>query len=135
MFPKIKELALIRDLRDVVCSAKSSSGSAFDRVMDATKTAARQLIAIDAERDCSIMFLKYEDFVLDNAPIMAKVFRFLGLAPITSNQDSMNALFTTHATSTTPAASIGRWKLELTSEQTKKCEEFSSFLEHFGYEI
>jgi hypothetical protein len=135
MFPKIKEIVLIRDLRDVVCSAKSSNGSAFDRVMDATKTAARQLMAIDAEKDSSVMFLKYEDFVLDNVQIMAKVFRFLGLAPAIANEDSMNTLFTTHATSSTPATSIGRWKLDLTPEQCEKCEAFNTFLEHFGYEI
>lgn len=135
MFPKIRELVLIRDLRDVVCSAISSNGSAFDRVMDATKTAARQLMAIDAERDTGVMFLKYEDFVLDNVQTVAKVFRFLGLAPVAPNQDSMSTLFTTHATSSTPASSIGRWKLDLTAEQCKSCEEFNTFLENFGYEI
>jgi len=135
MFPKTKEIVLVRDLRDVVCSARSSSGSAFDLVMDATKTAAIQLQIIDSVKDRSIMLLKYEDFVLDNARITAELFRFLGLAPIASDQHGMTALFATHATSTTPAASIGRWKKDLTAEQRHKCEALNPFLEHFGYEI
>ena len=135
MFPKIRELVLIRDLRDVVCSAKASSGAAFDRVMDAAKTTARQLMAIYAERDSSVLFLKYEDFVLDNVQIVANIFRFLGLAPVASHQESMHKLFATHGTSATPAASIGRWRSDLTAEQCKKCEDFNEFLEKFGYEI
>jgi hypothetical protein len=134
MFPKIREILLIRDLRDVVCSATSSSGSAFDHVLEATKTADRHLRKIDAEKDDSMMILKYEDFVLDNAQVVAKLFRFLGLASIDSDQDGMDALFATHATSATPAASIGRWKRDLTTEQRKRCEAFNPFLEHFGYD-
>ena len=135
MFPKTKEILLIRDLRDVVCSARSSNGSAFDRVMDATKSAARNLQTIDAARNHSVMLLKYEDFVLDNARTVGRLFGYLGLAPIASDQDGMSTLFATHATSVTPAASIGRWKKDLTAEQRKRCEEFNPFLDQFGYEI
>ena len=135
MFPKTKEILLVRDLRDVVCSARASNGSAFDRVMEATKSAARNLQIINAARDRSVMLLKYEDFVLDNAKTVGRLFGFLGLAPIVSDQHGMTALFATHATSATPAASIGRWKKDLTAEQRNRCEEFNPFLDQFGYGI
>ncbi|WP_428488577.1 sulfotransferase [Rhodopila sp.] len=135
MFPKAKEILLIRDLRDVVCSARSSNGSAFDRVMEATKGAARQLQIIDSAKHPRVMLLKYEDFVLDNARSIGRLFGFLGLAPTASDQDGMTALFATHATSATPAASIGRWRNDLTAEQRQRCEELNPFLNHFGYEI
>ena len=135
MFPRVREIVLIRDLRDVVCSSTSSSGTSFDRALKATATAARQLRDIETQRDASIMFLKYEDFVLDNAQTVDRLFRFLGLAPMASDERGMSNLFATHATSSTPAASIGRWKRDLTTEQLKQCEVFVEFLDYFQYDI
>jgi hypothetical protein len=135
MFPKVREVVLIRDLRDVVCSSTSSSGAAFDRALTATATAAKQLQAIEAQKDSSTMFLRYEDFVLDNAVAIDRLFRFLGLAPMASDEQGMSDLFATHATSSTPAASIGRWKKDLTTEQLKKCEILDPFLDYFEYNV
>jgi hypothetical protein len=135
MFPKVREVVLIRDMRDVVCSSTSSSGTSFDRALDANITATRQILAIDAEKNPNIMFLRYEDFVLDNEKTIDRLFRFFGLASIRSDEQGMNELFATHATSSSPAASIGRWKKDLTSEQLKKCEAVHPFLSHFGYDV
>lgn len=135
MFPKVREIVLIRDMRDVVCSSTSSSGTSFDRALDANITAARQIMAIDAEKNPNIMFLRYEDFVLDNEKAIDRLFRFFGLASIRSDEQGMSELFATHATSSSPAASIGRWKKDLTAEQLKKCEVVHPFLSHFGYEV
>jgi hypothetical protein len=135
LFPNVREIVLIRDLRDVVCSSTSSSGTAFDQALEATFTAAKQLQAIELHKTSSIMFLRYEDFVLDNAKAIDRLFRFLGLASIASDEQGMNSLFATHATSSTPAASIGRWKKDLNSEQLRKCEILHPFLNHFGYDL
>jgi hypothetical protein len=135
MFPKVREVVLIRDLRDVVCSSTSSSGTEFDRALEATAAAAKQLQAIEAHKSSSIMFLRYEDFVLDNTKTIERLFRFLGLYPIASDERGMSDLFATHATSSSPAASIGRWKKDLTPEQLRKCEILDPFLEFFQYNV
>jgi hypothetical protein len=135
MFPKVREIVLIRDLRDVVCSSTSSSGTSFDRALDANFTAAKLLQSIEGEKNPSIMFLKYEDFVLDNEKTIDRIFRFCGLAPIRSDERGMKDLFVTHATSSTPAASIGRWKKDLNTEQLKRCEVLNPFLDYFGYTV
>jgi hypothetical protein len=81
------------------------------------------------------MFLKYEDFVLDSEKTTDRIFRFCGLAPVRSDERGMNDLFVTHATSSTPAASIGRWKKDLNTEQLKRCEVLNPFLDYFGYTV
>jgi hypothetical protein len=127
MFPKVLEVVLIRDMRDVVCSSTSSSGTSFDRALGANVTAAKQLLAIEDEQNPNIMFLKYEDFVLDNEKTIERLFQFCGLASIRSDDRGMSDLFVTHATSSSPAASIGRWKKDLSVEQQQKCEIFNPF--------
>jgi hypothetical protein len=135
MFPKVREIVLIRDLRDVVCSSTSSSGTSFDRALGANFAAAKLLQSIEGEKNPSIMFLKYEDFVLDSEKTTDRIFRFCGLAPVRSDERGMNDLFVTHATSSTPAASIGRWKKDLNTEQLKRCEVLNPFLDYFGYTV
>jgi hypothetical protein len=135
MFPNLKEIVLIRDMRDVICSSTSSNGMSFDAALAANVTAARQLLAIDAERNANTMFLRYEDFVLDSERTIDALFRFLGLSPIRSDERGMNELFATHATSASPAASIHRWKKGLSPEQQTKCAVFNPFFKHFGYDI
>ncbi|HEX3991842.1 MAG TPA: sulfotransferase domain-containing protein, partial [Acetobacteraceae bacterium] len=115
-------------------SATSSSGASFDRALNANFSAAKLLQSIEAEKNPGIMFLKYEDFVLDNEKTIDRIFRFCGLASIRSDERGMNDLFATHATSSSPAASIGRWKKDLSTEQLKKCEVFNPFLNYFEYE-
>jgi hypothetical protein len=133
MFPNLREIVLVRDLRDVVCSAASSNGLDFDPLVEATNSAARQMLAIAEEASANTITIKYEDFVLDKPATMSRLFTFLGLAPVIPDESSMGALFATHATSVTPAASLGRWKRDLTAEQQRKCEVFGKFLDHFGY--
>jgi hypothetical protein len=43
-------------------------------------------------------------------------------------------LFGSHATSRSPAESIGRWRRELSREQLERCRPLAPFLEDFGYE-
>ncbi len=133
MFPKVREVVLIRDMRDVICSTTSSSGTSFDDAFEANATAAMELLAIGSEKNPNIMFLRYEDFVQDNERAIAKLFRFFDLTSISSDEQGMNDLFIAHATSATPAASIGRWKKDLSLEQQRKCKIFDTFLDYFGY--
>jgi len=133
MFPNIREIVLVRDLRDVVCSAASSNGQAFDRLVEDTAAAAQQMLAITAEARPNTFMVRYEDLVLDRPGTMSRLFAFLGLTSVVPDEHSMTELFATHATSATPAASLGRWKRDLALDQQRKCRAFDAFLEHFGY--
>ncbi len=133
MFPNVREVVLVRDLRDVVCSAGSSNGVAFDRLVMATTSAARQILNIDFNGSPNTFLVRYEDLILDEPATTAKLFQFLGLTSVAPDTRSMTDLFAAHATSATPAASIGRWKRDLTPEQQAKCKGFETFLERFNY--
>jgi hypothetical protein len=135
MFPGMREIALVRDPRDVVCSATSSNGRSFDQMLEDTVAAAQQMQSILNERRPSVMLMRYEDFMLEHDKTLAAMFRFLGLTLFTLDQQSMRELFGNHATSVSPAASIGRWKTDLTLEQQKKCDVFAPLLDQFGYSV
>ena len=82
------------------------------------------------------MLVRYEDLIARTAETLAAIYRFLALDiqhdPTKLDQD--DALFARHATSLTPAASIGRWKTDLTREEIAICErQFAGFLRQFGY--
>jgi hypothetical protein len=133
MFPRVKEIVLIRDLRDVVCSSMQSNGSSFDLILSHTAYAADRLIDILQERRPSTIVIKYEDFIHYPEQTISKLLLFLELPMITPDEQRMDELFVTHATSATPQASMGRWKQDLTAEQQERCRVFAPFLESFGY--
>jgi hypothetical protein len=103
--------------------------------LEDTVAAAQQMQSILNERRPSVMLMRYEDFMLEHDKTLAAMFRFLGLTLFTLDQQSMRELFGNHATSVSPAASIGRWKTDLTLEQQKKCDVFAPLLDQFGYSV
>jgi hypothetical protein len=133
MFPRVKEIVLIRDLRDVVCSSTRSNGSSFDLILAHTTYAADRLMDILQERRPSTIIVRYEDFILHREQTISRLSLFLGLPIITPDEQRMDELFAAHATSTTPQASIGRWKHDLTAEQQERCGIFDPVLRAFGY--
>ena len=134
MFPGTQEILLVRDLRDVICSATSSNGSSFSQALQDNVVAAEKLRDIQAENRSDVMFMRYEDFVLEHDRTIASMFRFLDLPPLMPDQKSLGQLFANHATSASPNASIGRWKTELTLQQQRKCDVLAPLLDQFGYE-
>lgn len=134
MFPGTREIVLVRDFRDVICSAIRSNGSPFGRALEDTIAAAKQVDDIMAENRPGVLFVKYEDFVLEYERTVWTIFQFLGLAALTSGQQRMAELFMNHATSASPAASVGRWKRDLTFEQHKQCDILAPYLDRFGYD-
>lgn len=133
MFPNLKEIVLVRDLRDVVCSSASSNGLSFNRIIEDVEIAARQTVAILEEDRPSILLLRYEDIILNRKKALSNVFNFLGLATIAEDDQSLGQLFASHATSVNPAASIGRWKRDLTPDQKENCERLRPLLDRLGY--
>lgn len=131
-----RELLLIRDPRDIVCSSKAFWKVSAERAPGMISPVIRRLQAIYDAKSDHTMLVRYEDLITRSAETLAAIDRFLGLEgqSESANVPPDDALFSSHGTSRTPASSIGRWKTDLSNDEIAICErEFKEFLERFGY--
>lgn len=153
LYPGAREIFLVRDFRDMVASmlaynAKKGSGDfGRDRVEsdEAWLEYLRQNFAVLhttwQQRDEPDSLIRYEDLVRDPDPVLARLLHRLGLD---ASPGVVSALLATtqapelqgHGSSHSPAASIGRWRLDLSPEmQVNLNRVFSDLLEAFGYGV
>jgi hypothetical protein len=137
LFPRRREIILIRDMRDVYCSYMSYFPSASkDYAIKVLDNSAKYLMRINEKRSPDSLFIRYEDCVADAEPTFRRIWQFLGVTPqlVTPGGDSEH-LFSIHATSGSVKASIGRWNHDLPVEEQAECSAlFDGFLAMFGYE-
>jgi hypothetical protein len=135
-FETVREIIMVRDPRDVVCSSKAFWKHDEKQSLISLGNTMADLRTVRGERRSDVLFIKYEEFVVDEPFVLAKIASFLGLvAPFTPARDGDATLFRSHGTSQTPVASIGRWKTELSEETIAACNDvFGSFLDDFGYQ-
>jgi hypothetical protein len=155
LYPGGRELILMRDLRDIVCSifgfnAKRGIAS-FGRENAATdeefirglRDGAVRMLDSWRERSGTAHLLRYEDLILEPESTLADVFGYLGVAadPVTLKQVIDDATKTrphaqsNHQTSASVSESVGRWRKELSPELLAVCQEsFGDVLTAFGYE-
>jgi hypothetical protein len=135
VFPETREIVLFRDPRDQLCSYRSwfrlSHEAAFAMISDGCAS----LLRIREERAASVLLLRYEDLVAEPAASLTSLAGFLGLPTRgCADTDAERAMFGDHATSASPADSVGRWRTELTSEEIDQCDRaWSASLAAFGY--
>jgi hypothetical protein len=135
-FGGVKEIILIRDLRDVYCSFKSyfklqAGKSTIDNIKSMSDIILR---AVD-EMSEDYLIVRYESLVLDPTTTMREILLFLelGSSPVT-DVNREKEIFDAHATSSSAAASIGRWRTELSPDEVAVCDrEFGRFQAKFGY--
>ncbi len=135
MFPEAKEILLVRDLRDVLCSRKNFTQQLPEDPVAPMRQSARHLIRTARNGGTSTIVVRYEDLVLREQQTLERLFESVGLnyVPL-ANLDEESRLFSKHATSKSPAASIGRWKKDLTEAEKEQANElFKEFLETFEY--
>ena len=150
MYPAGKELLLVRDFRDMWTSMKAynerkgygdfgreRAGSDEQWLFD-VRAGAIQLVEATRKRGGSARVVRYEDLVTDPAAALAPVVGYLGLDASQAAIDAMIAAgqtdIATHRTSESPAASIGRWRSDLTEpEQALANAAFEEVLANFGY--
>jgi len=135
MFPDLKEIVLVRDPRDLLCSHVSYFGRAAAEAISQITGACAELMRIRREEP-DVLFVKYEDIVLEPGWTDRKLADYLGVEPFCSGEDDAREAseFKVHATSATPAASIGRWASQLSIMQQSQCgESWSHFIAEFGY--
>jgi sulfotransferase family protein len=152
IYPKAREVLLVRDFRDYVCSVRSwrhgweESRSRYSSDAEwVRQSLARQVRAVSVYRRYrpNAMVLRYEDLVTRTEETLDSLFAYLGVesGPATVNSvldqteaSSNQSIMRDHQTSGGPAESIGRWKRDLEPSLQKVCEEaFGATLAEFGY--
>jgi hypothetical protein len=133
MMGPVREIVLVRDPRDLLCSTRDFWKFNPDTAYQFLRESLPGYMAIRAQRSPDVMLLRYEDLVLTPDTVHAALRDFIGLTDsITPANEA--TLFARHATSQNPAASIGRWKQELPPEVAARCQdEFQAFMRAFDY--
>jgi hypothetical protein len=152
IYPGAREIFLVRDFRDMIASmlaynAKKGAGDfGRDRVGsdEAWLGYLRQNFAVLRsawqERGEAGSLVRYEDLVRDPASVLTDLLENLGLD---ASQEMVDSLLPAtaapelqgHGSSSSPAASIGRWRRDLSpTMQHLVAERFAGLLETFGYE-
>ena len=137
LFPDAREILLIRDPRDILCSTLSYFKQPFnDEWLQNLLNGCETIRWIVSKRSERTLVVKYEELVFDQRSTLNTIARFLEIADnVWSNEQILDSdLFREHATTRSPIESLGRWKGDLSSSQKDTCAAaFSTFLSEFGY--
>ena len=136
VFPSMREVVIVRDPRDVLCSHMSYFESSQDKAFAQLSHSCRQLTNIRTHAPADMCIIRYEDMIGGDPATFSQLSGFLkaDVAPIGS--DAGSRIFAQHATSASPEASIGRWRTDLPAPLRAVCrEKWSGFLTLFGYDL
>jgi hypothetical protein len=136
MCGETREILLLRDPRDILCSSQSFWNATRETAMKSLAAITTRLQRIHAEKSKHTFVVKYEDLVTSQRETLSRIFAFLDLEDHDTSEDSGRgtSFLAKHATSASPAASIGRWRNELGKDDIDQCNRvFERFLERFGY--
>jgi hypothetical protein len=155
IFPDVREIVLVRDFRDMLCSifaySKRFGSPIFGRELaDSDDEYVRGNLAAQVDllasgwkrRSGSAFLLRYEDLILEPHETLSSLFEYLGLASDPATLEQMtegfsygkNAAGETHGTSLSARESIGRWRTDLDPALVAACEDaFADAFETFGY--
>jgi hypothetical protein len=137
VFGTVREIVLIRDLRDTRCSFRSFWSKPAAEAMRLLMLSYNAIMAVQEEGRSDVLFIKYEDLMLHEKATMRTVAAFLDVGEFPHEDlTAQAALFERHATSKSPTSSIGRWKQDLSADEIKQTTQtFEPFLRAFGYEV
>jgi len=154
LYPDGREILLVRDFRDMLCSILSFNAKrgivSFGRehhnsdeefILSLGEDATRMLHRWQ-ERHQHAYLMRYEDLILEPESTLADAFSYVGVA---SDKETLGRTLASanaelpkaqrdHQTSENAAASIGRWQRELSPEHRALSEKaFGDVLRSFGY--
>ena len=136
MFGDVREIVLIRDPRDSLCSARAFWHLTCQAVLESMDVMMPALEAIHAAERADVIVIRYEDLVQAPVEALRRINAFIGTTtavPIQPNDRT--DLFQGHATSASPAASVGRWRDDLAADEITACEtRYRSYMKRFGYQ-
>jgi hypothetical protein len=123
-FRRVRELVVVRDPRDTLCSAMKFWKMGPAESLEMLKTTLPRLVQIHRDAAADNLFVRYEDLVREPVAVRREIHRFLAIEhqnPSPAENDPTR--FQRHGTSANPAASIGRWQQELDSDLVAECDE------------
>jgi hypothetical protein len=135
MFGTAKEIVLVEDLRDVLCFLVNTGRTDLTDIHDMLMGMARRYLEIEAGGDPATYVMRYEDLVQRPAATLARLYGFLGLAPMPAvDAATVSGLLQDADAPGNASDSIGLWRLDLGAEHLALCRDFEPFLQAFGYE-
>ncbi len=153
LYPKAREIFLVRDFRDMLCSitafnqkrervgfGRDLAASEEEYIFNVGKRAALLATAWNNRRDRACL-VRYEDLVTDTEGTLARILNYLGLPADGAQIDEMIGRASAetpelqgHRTTASLTESVGRWRRDLPADLQAKCQEaFSAALADFGY--
>jgi hypothetical protein len=154
LYPRGRELVIVRDFRDMLSSMfafnakrgvegfrRDRSGSDVEYIEQNIGNSAWALANAWQRRSDQAHLVRYEDFVLQPHQTLASLLDYLGLDSSKATLDATlraasqpDEAADAHRTADSPEASIGRWKQDLNADQKDVCKAvLGSALETFGY--
>jgi hypothetical protein len=135
LFGAVKEIVLVRDPRDYLCSAKSFWKTRPDEMMTAMAAEHPILMDIFRAHPQDVLFIRYEDLVLDGSAERQRIYDFLGCdASFKPRAIAADTVPDSHRTSRSASASVGRFRDDLDAETIRVCEDiYRPFMEMFDY--
>jgi Sulfotransferase family len=135
LFGNVREIVLIRDPRDFLCSAKSFWKMTSEPAMRLVLQSCKRVEDINQNAGTDTILVKYEDLVSMPVETMERISDFIGVGRLKfSDVEADKSLFGIHATSSSPESSIGRWRNDLNEKEIEFCEQrLRSFMDLFGY--
>jgi hypothetical protein len=153
MYPGAREVILVRDFRDMLCSViafnrkrgydafgRADVGSDAEYVETTVANSARRLLRRLRERGGEAHLVRYEDLIREPGEALGGIMRYLGLdadedAVATVLERAEAQSLDEHRTTSKASESIDRWKRDLSPELAQVCAEvLDPVLTEFGYE-
>jgi hypothetical protein len=135
LFDEVKEIVLVRDPRDYFCSASSFWQTSEEKIIETMQLELPELMKIFLRSDKDVLFVRYEDLILDGPNTQCRIYDFLGCeANFTPNSLQADRVPDRHVTSRSATASVGRFRDDLDAATIRRCEDtFRPFMEMFDY--
>jgi Sulfotransferase family len=155
MYPGAREVILVRDFRDMLCSViafnrkrgweafgRADAASDAEYVETTVYNSARRLLRRMRELGDAAHLVRYEDLIQSPTDTLGELMLHLGLeageekvTATLQRADSEAPAVDQHRTTEKASASIGRWKRDLSPELAELCAEvLDPVLTEFGYE-
>ena len=156
LYPRVREVVLVRDFRDMVASMfaynakRGREGFRRDAFEDDAQYVLREvkggvaaLAAAWEKRRDRAHLVRYEDLILRPEETIAALLGYLGMDVSGAEADAMAGALAArgeetefHRTTPDPRASIGRWRHDLGDDARRACEQaLAGELETFGYAL
>lgn len=136
-FSQVREIVLVRDPRDLLASQLAYfRGRETEPAFAEASVACTTLLAIQRQQRRDTLFVRYEDMIFRPAETFRRVGDFVGASlPEQGDAAGEAAVFKGHATSDTPARSVGRWRRDLDPALAARCNAaWGDFLALFHYD-